>query len=77
MIQNGNTGMDTRGSLNELAPAVEKLEGASHSPQHSIHTTLGVGRQPREEIPWEGRYDKLRKLRPMEFRGITDPLEAE
>ena len=69
--------MDPEGSLNEPAPAVQESEGASHSPQHSIHTLSGVGRQPREEIPRERRYDKLRKLGATEFRGTTDPLEAE
>ena len=36
-----------------------------------------MGRQLREELPRERRYDKLRKLGATEFWGTTDPLEAE
>ena len=81
MIEIHDAGMEIEDSQHEPAPAVQESEGisrrASHSPQHSVHTPPGEGRQPREEIPRERRYDKLRKLGATEFWGTTDPLEAE
>ena len=81
MIEIYNAGMEMGDSQPEPAPTVQESEGisrrASHSLQHSIHTPPGDGRQPREEIPRERWYDKLRKLGATEFRGTTDPLEAE
>ena len=58
-------------------PAIQESEGESHSPQQSVRRPFNVEEAPAVIAPRERRYDKLRKMGAEDFRGTTNPLEAE
>ena len=61
----------------EPLPAVQESIGASHSPQASVHAPSTAMGAPMPEARRPRQYDKLRKNGAMDFRGTTDPMEAE
>ena len=69
--------MTTEGNLPVPEPAMQESVGGSHSPQHSIHGPPPAGQAPVGQAPRERRYDKLRKMGAEDFKGSTNPLEAE
>ena len=58
-------------------PALQESVGGSHSPQQSVRRPPIVEEAPIVVAPRERRYDKLRKMGAEDFRGTTNPLEAE
>ena len=57
--------------------AMQESVGGSHSPQQSVQRPPVVGDAPVVAAPRERRYDKLRKMGAKDFKGTTNPLEAE
>ena len=57
--------------------AMQESGGESHSPQQSVRRPPTVREAPIVGAPRERRYDKLRKMGAEDFRGTTNPLEAE
>ena len=58
-------------------PAMQESVGELHSPQQSVRRPLTVGDAPVVAAPRERRYDKLWKMGAKDFKGTTNPLEAE
>ena len=58
-------------------PAIQESEGESHSPQQSVRRPINVEEAHAVVAQRERRYDKLRKMGAEDFRGTTNPLEAE
>ena len=58
-------------------PAMQESVGGSHSPQQSVRRPPNMEEAPVVVAPRERRYDKLRKMGAKDFRGTTDPLEAD
>ena len=61
----------------EPLPAVQESIGASHSPQHSVHVHTVMQEAPEGAVQKVRQYEKLRKNWATDFRGTTDPMEAE
>ena len=58
-------------------PAMQESVGGSRSLQQSLRRSPTVIEAPAIVAPRERRYDKLRKMGAEDFRGTTNPLEAE
>ena len=57
--------------------AMQESGGESHSPQQSVRRPPMVREALVVVAPRERRYDKLRKMGAEDFKGTTNPLEAE
>ena len=69
--------MATEETQLEPEPVMQESIGGPHDPQHSIHGQLASGGAATVFALRERRYDKLRKMGAEDFRGTTNPLEAE
>ena len=58
-------------------PAIQESVGGLHSPQQSVRKLPTVVEAQDVVTSKERRYDKLRKMGVEDFRGTTNPLEAE
>ena len=69
--------MASEGNQPEPEQAMQESIGGSHSPQQSVRGPAPAREAPMAVFPRERRYDKLWKMGAEDFRGTTNPLEAE